>query len=377
MKKSNVEFERRLEQARWAQRLEERRRKKLRKSHRTNPFKKRHPRAPGRAWKKPPPIEIDMAVPEALCLRTKHRETCKFVKSLRAEGRAGKRVNLIFSDVEKITTSALTYLLAQIHKLRFEYGEDQINGTYPSSTRVEQLLTRSGFFDLLNVRSRIEADPSNKVMRYIKFKSDQQPNGSAIRLLREELLGADLKMPVAVRQRVFRALTEAMTNVQHHAYVTKPNLTPPVAHRWWLLATLNGLSKKFTLVFYDAGVGIPKTLPRRYPMEHIRAIFSMLPILDPDDGQMISAAMVLGRTCTALDNRGKGLLDLTRLIDHVNAGSMRIFSRHGRYTYTGGTGTATNSSEFVEGTLIEWQLPIDVALDLPSEDQHASAVIDS
>ena len=94
----------------------------------------------------------------------------------------------------------------------------------------------------------------------------------------------------------------------------------------------------------------------------------MLPGFSPDDGQMIRAAMELGRSRTGATNRGKGLMDLVKLIDTVGAGEMTIHSRQGSYAYSAGKDAHSNHEGFVEGTLIEWRLPIDKALErLPQE----------
>jgi hypothetical protein len=259
-------------------------------------------------------------------------------------------------------------LLAQIHKLRLEFGNDHITGTYPDNPRIERLLADSGFYKLLQVKDRKNTIVRSKLTRFIKFKSDQKPNSSEIPNLRNELLGDDLQMPAVIARRIFRALSEAMTNVNHHAYKTKNITIQSTGGRWWVVANVSAKTRLFTLAFYDAGVGIPKTLPRKYPIEKIRGILSLLPGIQPDDGQMIRAAMELGRSRTDASNRGKGLMDLAKLIDTAGAGSMQIHSRNGSYTYSPGRESHANHIGFVEGTLIEWQLPIDKALEcLPQE----------
>jgi hypothetical protein len=88
----------------------------------------------------------------------------------------------------------------------------------------------------------------------------------------------------------------------------------------------------------------------------------LLSIIDPDDAEMIKAAIVLGRTRTNADNRGKGLMDLLQLIDTVGGGSIWILSRHGSYRYGDCGEACVNHSEFVEGTLIKWDIPLDKAI---------------
>jgi len=322
---------------------------------------------------------VHLEVPEQLDLQERYEATCEFVDRVHRAVRRGNRVTLVFEDTMRIRTSALMYLLAQIHKLRLEHGDHCITGTYPASAHIERLLAESGFFKLLRVQTRERVSRPSAAMRYIKFKSDQRLESSRIAEVREEILRDDFQMPARVRTKIFRAATEAMLNVWHHAYTTKSFINPRAAMhlhgRWWLLASLNVQKNLFTLVFADAGVGIPKTLPRKYPIEIVRQVVSVLPGFRVDDGQMIEAAMVLGRSRTQLDNRGKGLLDLTQIIDIVGGGEMNIYSRQGMVNYTARGTKPRNHVGSVEGTLIEWILPLDKALvalapDVNDEAQH-------
>lgn len=368
MKKPNAQradILRRLEAARWQRRLTEKaKRTARRRTAQPSPHVRPPQRAKGRIGRQARP-QVDLLVPETLDLESTHAETTSFVQEIRGRVRDGATVCLVFEKVKTIRLSALIFLLAQIHKMHLEHGKGCVTGTYPRSRRIERQLAESGFFDLLRVRTPDTVVPS-RVNRYIRFKSDQVINASRISELRRELLREDLQMPGLIAKTVFRALSEAMTNVNHHAYATKA-FSPESAGmalrgRWWLFATLNVPNNVFVFAFYDTGVGIPKTLPRKYSWEHIRQAIHLLPGFLPDDGQMIEAAMMLGRTRTDLDHRGKGLMDLVKLIDILGAGTMRIYSRHGTYTYTPSSQRQSNRAGFVEGTLIEWRLPIDKVL---------------
>lgn len=360
---------RNLELERFARRLQQKA-KKLRKNRRisaqTNsgftPFRTKR-----NTWKSKDPWS-DISVPTDLDLGQNRDETCEFIQAVRAAVLGGTRLKMIFNECKSIELSALVLLLAQIHKLRLEFGEDHITGTYPDNSRIERLLTDSGFFKLLKVKSRKTVNVSSKLTRFIGFKSDQKPNSAEIPNLRNELLGDDLQMPTVIAKKIFRALSEAMTNVNHHAYKTKSIRVSSSGGRWWMVANLSARTRLFTLAFYDAGVGIPKTLPRKYPIEKIRGVLSLLPGIQPDDGQMIKAAMELGRTRTDASNRGLGLMDLTKLIDSAGSGSMQIYSRNGFYSYSSNKEHHDNCEGFVEGTLIEWQLPIDRALENLSQE---------
>lgn len=353
-------FERRLEQK--SKKLSKNRRRSSAPAHQQLGFPQKR-----RTWKSKDQWS-DLPVPNDIDLAQNRDVTCEFIKTVRDSVRKGVRLRMIFDECRSIRLSALVLLLAQIHKLRLEFGADHITGTYPKSARIERLLADSGFYELLQVKSRKNVASISKLTRFIRFKSDQKPNSSEIPKLRTDLLGDDLQMPGAIARLIFRALSEAMTNVNHHAYKTKSITVSSLGGRWWIVANLSARTRLFTLAFYDAGVGIPKTLPRKYPLERIRGVLSLLPGIDPDDGQMIRAAMELGRSRTEESNRGKGLMDLAKLIDVAGAGSMYIHSRNGSYNYTPSNESHGNHGGFVEGTLIEWQLPIDRALEnLPQE----------
>jgi hypothetical protein len=362
-KNADYELLRRLEEARFEKRQDEKQGRKRRNRLRSRPdttYAEKNPAAQlvvrrDRQWH-------ELEVPQSLDLITARKETCGFFSQVRTFVRAGKRVRLGFQNTLVVSPEALIFLLGQVQRLQIEYGQNHVTGTYPESKKIERLLNESGFFQALRVRGRAPTQRRPNGTRFLKCKSDTHIRGEEIPKLRDELLGTDLRMPASVGKKVFRALTEAMTNVNHHAYHNKSVRNKQLTGRWWLGAQLSVRKNLFTLTFYDAGVGIPKTLPRKYGWEAIRGVLSVLPGIDPDDGQMIKAAVELGRSRTGADNRGKGLLDLLKLIDQVGSGTIHIFSRCGWYSYTPTAEFVKNDDNFVEGTLIKWELPLSMAL---------------
>lgn len=305
----------------------------------------------------------DISVPEHLTFNQKKRdECCRFFIAIEYSVSHGKNVRLIFNDTKHIALDALTFLLAKIQKLRWIYGENSVTGTYPSSRRVERVLTESGFFKILGVRSR--RTYTKGAIRYVKYRSDVKLLGSHIEALKIDLLGDDIQLYKPIALKIVRAIKEAMSNVSHHAYQTKSIRTKKMLGRWWLNGHLNVSKNELSLSFYDCGVGIPKTLVRKYGMEQIRGVFSLLPIVNPDDAQMIEAAVELGRTGTLKSYRGKGLQDMHQLIKLVGEGSLTIHSRRGSYHYNYPNAKSKNFEEFLEGTLITWVLPLNKAAEI-------------
>ncbi|WP_395026284.1 hypothetical protein [Comamonas odontotermitis] len=385
MKKSvlvkGIEIQRRIAHRRWWLRHLETRRKLARRGkgsistlkRKAGPEKNRK----NNAW-------FDYEAPVVMDFDANKENTLAYFDGLHSSMRErGSRIRLLFQQLRSISSEALIYLLGQIHLLQEKHGKQNLTGCYPKSRKIEHLLNESGFFGLLNIKKRKVAGKKTGSTRFITYKTGNKLQCEDIPKIRNELFGDDFEMPSHVKKEVYRALSEAMANVGEHAYANKAVSAKSLHGRWWIGASMSLRKNIFSLTFYDAGVGIPKTLPRRYNMELIRQALSVLPLIDPDDGAMIHAAVELGRTRTGKENRGKGLLDLHRLIDKINDGKLTIISRQGWYKYRPLRHQSGPMTGFLEGTLISWELPltksvnqlIDIEIsDLELEDENNISV---
>lgn len=302
---------------------------------------------------------VDLMVPETMCLDTNYDETVQFVREIRMLALAQRRpVRLVFDGAKVIKASALLLLLAEMHRCRTARGPHLVTGTYPRNQKLERMLCAMGFFDILSVKNRIAVKQSYP-MSYIKFATARRLKEHQARQLRADLLGDKILMDVKARKKLQRAITEAMLNAIQHAYPEGSSKSNPGRNRWWLTGTYNRKTKDLTITFCDLGVGIPATVTKLYVVEHIRALFSLLPGIQVSDGQMIMAAMTLGRTRTGNQGRGKGLNDLRKFIDQAGDGELKIFSKKGSYTYAaGGAERYDNYQHSIGGTLIKWRVPI-------------------
>jgi len=282
------------------------------------------------------------------------REFWRIVASRRA------RVRLVFESTKVIQPSALLLLLAYLHRARLLYGVHHVTGTYPKSSRIENAMIDTGFLKLLGVKVRKErVAPTQPRIKLIPFMSDVVLDQSASKSLREALMGDEVQINIAAKKKLHRVISEAMLNVVQHAYPAQFQTDNVVRGRWWLAGKIDFNKDELLVMFCDLGIGIPKTLPKLYTWEKIREALSLLPGINPSDGQMIQAAMAIGRSQTGETNRGKGLNDLRRLVELHPTGELRIYSRAGLYVYRGdGRETVTNGSDKIGGTLIKWSLPL-------------------
>ncbi|NII09981.1 sensor histidine kinase [Oleiagrimonas sp. C23AA] len=271
----------------------------------------------------------------------------------------GGKLYVDFTTLETLTPAGALLLVAEFDRWReiVEYQRLQPIKLDRWDPTVKARLTEMGFFTLLNstepVESEERCDPETGD-RFVPFLSGHRSEGEKARELRLsiERLGHRLAEPNAL----FQGLTEAMTNVQQHAYDGSA-----AVKRWWMSASVNSSGRKLRVMFVDHGLGIPKTL---HPdlIESVRAAAARVSeSWVKNDARLIEAAVKQGRSSTRDSHRGNGLhQDIQGYIEnHDTSGTLRIVSGRGKYTYNkqhGVPGRASTHSLPVtfKGTFIEW-----------------------
>lgn len=302
----------------------------------------------------------DLLIPSVLDLTKEGDETLEFIRDIRRLVLKQKRsIRLVFK-AQDIQPASLLLLLAEIHRCRLVHGRAKLTGTYPDKgSNLEKTLHSMGFFKLLNVKSQLKKSPKRYPVDYVEFISGIRPPKDLSKKFRKALFGEKIQLDLKMRRQLVRAVGEAVINVGQHAYPKNSHREHPTKGRWWLSGHVNKNDAQLTIMFCDLGVGIPETLPKRYPIEIIRSYLAILPGIKPNDGQMIKAGMEIGRSQTLKINRGKGLNDLRRIIDEAGEGELHIFSGRGCYRYSPGKmDEVENFSRTVGGTLIKWTIPL-------------------
>lgn len=248
----------------------------------------------------------------------------------------GRSVLLDFSDTQSVSLSALLVLAAEIQRCR-QYGKRELlDGTYPKNDRIEWMLEDTGFFKLLGVRHRTNRSPKLHPVDYIPFISERKAEGEDFVRLQQKLFGTTIKIDPLASSRLYRGVTEAMANVVEHAYPrdTRMGDFPCLDCQWWLAGHIHRARRQLLLAIYDQGVGIPTTLPRKLiPMEIWRSFLENVFKVELSDGQMIRAAMTVGRTQTKAPYRGKGLVQMREVVTECPGASLRILSLRGDYLF--------------------------------------------
>jgi hypothetical protein len=162
--------------------------------------------------------------------------------------------------------------------------------------------------------------------------------------------------PIDSENFIYDGLVEAIKNATHHAYpADSSEWYTPCPDHWWVCGAFQTSTRKLYTSVYDAGVGIPNTLPVSGMWEEVVAVLSRLGVRS-NDASLISAAMHVGRTRTDLAGRGRGLPTMMRLFDRY-PGHLRVLSGRGEVIYYGnGKFDQLIHAVPLAGTLIEWQL---------------------
>ena len=275
-----------------------------------------------------------------------------------------ERVYINFKEIEQISPGAALVVAAELdrwnhlihqrgRKLRAVDVEDWHDD-------VRDRLEDMGFFGLLHVQVRAREDRDGSGTRYIRFRSGRRVEGKAVEDLRTLDLEPFFRNNVPNRRRLYAAVTEAMTNVVHHAYGQDASFS--TRPHWWLSASHNVEEGEIRILLYDQGVGIPATLPRKF-RERMQQLLQ--DVVRPTDAHVIQAAHELARTATEQRHRGHGLQrDVRRYVESVDCVSAyRVTSLRGQYTWRKGPDGATQESRRnyrrpLPGTLIEWRLTL-------------------
>lgn len=292
--------------------------------------------------------------PESLSLEDNFDGVVKLLSDLRrqSEEQRNENVYIDFRPIQELKPSGALVLAAELdrwNKLPQNRARFKNVDLQDWDPKVRKLLGQMGFFDLLGVPGA-ELNHADSKVRYVKFRSGTMVDGKALEDLRKLELEPTIEMPN--RRKLFAAVTESMTNVIHHAYSDN---TGQAISAWWLSAAYDIDKGEVSILIYDQGSGIPKTLPKKFG-DRLR---KMLPEnLMRNDAQMIKAAHELTRTASEESHRGHGLQrDVRQYIYGLPNGRYHVFSGKGEYTVTSGEEESLRSfSQPLAGTLIEWRI---------------------
>ena len=312
-----------------------------------------------------PMVPAYLVAPRYLSLDQSFEETLSFLNQLRTFTLTSRRpLRLDFRHLDYVGPAAAIILAAELDYRRHAHMITIVLFSHQRrNLAIRVLLDKLGIFDLVKLVNPVPL-PSFSALpfQFVRFHSMPTASGEAASELQRELEG--ITGAVQEWPNLYRALTEAMTNVRQHAYPTAVSELEIDVPHWWMFGAYHQDAKRLVCVFFDRGVGIPATLPRTQSIERLRGMLQGLG-LGSDDASMIKAATELGRSQTRQEHRGGGLSDVKNVIQRSSRGRLRIISRRGTYTFNNDQNEElVNLSSTIGGTLIEWEF------DLQQRDQE-------
>ena len=314
---------------------------------------------------------LTINLPEKMNFNADYETTALHMSAIRklsiTEAKPRKRYGLKtvnFDNLKEISTSAALVLTAELSKWNDAIRQSLTPDVSNWSPDILKKLKDLGFFNLFaksptGLRQSQEPEESSvNLVKYIKGKSG---DNNKARILKEQVL-AVVDDEIDKWTNLHAGLTEAITNVSHHAYPANSYFSENNKN-WYMSGSYNRDTKELKVVFYDQGIGIPKSLPASKVWEKVLSWLSNIPIAErKKDEVLLKAAVQISRTSTGAADRGKGLQDLTEFIRQREEGYLSILSLRGLYKLTVKGGNEKTKSVYfnnkINGTLIIWSVTL-------------------
>lgn len=310
---------------------------------------------------------LKLILPEKMNFYSNYSETIQHITAIRKLAETTISLSptyklgfVDFSKLKEISTSAALVLTAELSK-----WDDAIRQrlTPKHETWDRKILKKFfdlGFFELFNkskgfvLEDSVSLENDVKFVKYLKGKCGDIEKTVELKNEIIKVVGEKVSKWVILQG----GLTEAITNVSHHAYPTDLGFKDKDKN-WYLTGSYNEKNKILKVVFYDQGIGIPKSLPASQIWEKVVHFLSKITNNDrKSDEILLKAAVELDRTSTKENDRGKGLQDLLDFIKERGDGYLSIMSAKGLYKHEIINGTTSIKSENFSmpicGTLIIW-----------------------
>ncbi|WP_211211107.1 hypothetical protein [Asticcacaulis biprosthecium] len=299
---------------------------------------------------------VSISAPEVLDLQEAGEATIGFLQTIREVVQLSPpTIGVTMQHIRRMSpTCALLFASEMDRMKRIHGGRHTIPADGFWDPGIKRMLNEIGVFELVGVDNMPEPQTPITAERYISIRSaDIVDMERALRSLMTEV--AAIATFVKATPKLYGAISEAITNVRQWAYKDIQYQVPKqVFDRWWFLASYNEDKKRFSILVFDHGQGIPATL-RRLGWEVLKNFLHSSLFSDAD---AIEAAFKNPRSATGEKNRGKGLREMRNLLDKFSKGTLRVVSGKGEYFYdceNGGVEKRLYKHD-IGGTLVAWEI---------------------
>lgn len=310
------------------------------------------------------PAAIQLAAPKyfALFRPESHRALVSFLRRLVRLTLVEKRVVLIdFRPTARFFSDGTLLFSAELHRI-LQKRPSCIRCIPPRDPVAQQVLSHLRLSQLMGYKKVIPSDRAD-VTHWQTFSGTKADATQGV----GEAIANLPRLPQSQLAKLFRSVTEALTNVTQHAYIEprQDGTGTPADQGWWMFVRQE--PDELTVCFCDLGLGVPYTVPRSHKhvgwlAKRLNSVLRAVGVHTHQDGETIRAAVEEKRSRFYAEHRGNGFANIVETISAAGEGRLYIYSNRGAYTYSlqGGEEDegAYNYENSIYGTVIAWHIEL-------------------
>ena len=187
-----------------------------------------------------------------------------------------------------------------------------------------------------------------------------------IRADMESFVGGSLN---AIAQSYYRSISEAVTNIYHHAYNKEKSSW--LIDKWWISVAFDKTANELVVIVFDHGKGIPATawktkLFSRYMRfsKELDEKFSSNHFTVDIQRKVLYLVFEQNSSIAIKQGRGHGCADIKSLLSNIKGGKLSVISlqaKYENYNFKGSSlvrGKSKSLAVSLQGTLLEWRMPL-------------------
>ncbi len=336
--------------------------------------------------------------PKNVCLDSNLEETIKFLrkipgginpnrKSMRRLNRKSKTSKVIngyfdFPSIEKVCPASALIISSNYFMHQLRGGVINVVRWGDWNKEVKNTFRKMGFFELLKFKD-IATDENLQDIPIRGFKMGRKAYIAEItkyfrRLVKNVsvMFDIDIDSDSQSFKQTMNAIVEAVENSARHAYPEKtPNpldgvgFSEDVRGGWWFGGMPLLDERQITLVCYDKGMSIPRSIKESYLEPEKRTMYDFVTTamnrvgiseFDNDrDHERLEKAMEYLTSTTENKDGGKGLSHIAKTIDRFQDGRIKIMSRRAFAVITKDKPPSFSLLKTpIVGTLIVWEIKL-------------------
>lgn len=305
---------------------------------------------------------VELAAPRFFGLgdRESHQRLTGFLRKLVAWTLQRNRVVCIdFRRTEKFFSDGTLLFYAELQRI-FWRRPNSVRCRPPRDPVALQVLSHLGLLRQLGINRLFPSDRDD-VTHWKVFFGTQADATQGV----GEAIASIPRLPQTQIGKLFRSVSEALTNVTQHAYLEPRHdgTGLPTDSGWWMFVREE--PDELVVSFCDLGIGVPYTVQMlqkhaNWLLPRLRSALRAVGVHTHKDGEIIRATVDEKRSRFRLEHRGNGFANMVEAISSAGNGTMVIHSNRGAFRYDLRDGKehqqAINYAESIYGTVIGWKI---------------------